>query len=514
MPYCYGVSPSPFGRLSKADPQESAPEAPVIRHDRYRLDDRISQDSNRESWRAYDLVLNRIVGIQIISREHPNFDDIHRAAHQAGAVVDRRIVRVIDVVPDKTDLCIVSEWMTGLPLDEFIHTPLSPQHAVTLTQRVVEAISVLGRADFDRRKAGDEALGHGRITPRSIIVSPSGEVRLRGHLVQAATWGKVHGASTAQEDIASVGAVLQACLTATWPAAIHSRLETTAKNGDDYSMPSQLRAWLPESVDKFVMRTRIGPYQHLHINDVRLGLLALKQEIPESEDDSFAHADEGASRPQQWLRVGMSVAASVVAVAVLGLGAMAAFQSDGSEPLAEGSSASETGDGGDKAQLFQAPEKAGAAVSSTRDLERTLAIVAAWGMNEKPQLLRSSKAGARVHDNDITTGWRTKAYSESRLGKSHTEGLLIDLGSTQRISAFGLNLIGSNSDFVIRTGNQDQLMRGGGKVFAKVKGAPSSLTSRKARPVESRYALVRFTKLPLGTKGYQGGILSLKVHGK
>lgn len=486
--------------------------APTIRHDRYRLDDFVRQDSNRQTWRAYDLVLNRVVGIQIVSRQHQNFDQIHRAAHQAGAVVDRRIVRVIDVVSDTDDLCIVSEWVEGLTLDEFIHTQLTPQHSVALTQSVVEAICALGRTDLDRRANTKDEWGHGRITPQSIIVSPSGEVRLRGHLVQAAIHGTVHGASVPQEDIASVGAVLQACLTEAWPAPINSQLEPSPSSGVDYALPGQLRAWLPKSIDDFVARTRIGPNQHQHINDVRLELLSIKHELPEDSVTTFGQGSDQAPGRSRLVRLGIGVAASVVVLGVVGFGAVAVFQGTGSEQLASDVPAPYN-DAATVQQFLAGEGDAVSAGSSPSVADRALPIVAAWGVGEKRHPLSSTETGALAHDSDIATGWRTQNYRSPNVSRNKVDGLLIDLGSNQAISAFDLELAGLNSDIVITTGTLKQLTSGKGAVFAKIDGAPDQLITRVARPVSARYALIRFTKVPLGANGYQGGILTLKVLG-
>ncbi len=490
------------------DQPENAEHVPVIRHGRYRLDDFIEQDAHVERWRAYDQQLNRVVGIQVVSREHPRFDAIHRAAHRAGAVVDRRIVRVIDVVPDKDDLCIVSEWVVGLPLDEFIHSPLNPQHSASLTQSVIEALISLGRTDFNRRGSAND-WGHGRITPQSVIVNPNGEVRLRGHLVQAAMYGTVHGASYSEEDIDSVGAVLEACLTARWPADVDSHLERAPFNGTEYTLPGQLRAWLPDSVDQFVARTRIGPNQHKHLGEVRLGLLSIKQELPADDDGTLPQTVDAGHDRTKWLRLGMGVAASVVAIGLLGMGAVAVFQSPDTELVA-----SSEVDNNDSTPFENSTRQFANTGGEGTLSDRELQIVAAWGFGEKPKKLTSSKSGALVHDSDITTGWRTNSYSSANLGGSNTEGLLIDLGSTQSVSAFDFNLIGSDSDLIISTGTKNQLLAGKGALFDEVEHAPNQLVIRKARPVDTRFALIKFTKLPLGVDGYQGGILTVKVLGQ
>lgn len=514
------MPPSNTDRPDQAEPADQVTGAaqpdlpdhsPVIRHDRYRLDDFIEQHPELQSWRAYDLVLNRVVGIQIVTRAHPNFDNIHRAAHLAGGVVDRRIVRVIDVVPDTEDLFIVSEWMDGLPLDEFIHTPLDPQQAVTLTQKVAEAVCALNQTE--RLGPTQQERGHGRLTPQCIIVNPNGEVRLRGHLVQAALWGTVHGATLAQEDIAATGAVLEAGLTATWPAPVASQLEQTPLGDSNYALPGQLRAWLPKSIDTFVAKTRISPDQHPQTKDVRLGLLAIQQELPDDSDAALSHSSQSPSRRSQLLKRGLAVTAGVAAVGAIGVSGFALVQSGGAEPIA--SSASQPSRTGADAQAAAALNaNAANPTAGTRDPERALPIVAAWGLDESHKKLTSTTAGAFVHDNDITTGWRTKSYRSANVGQANADGLLVDLGASQAINAINLDLIGGNTDLTIKVGSKKQLVAGKGRDFAEITSAPSDLVVRKARAIDSRFLLISFTKVPLGTDGYQGGILSLKVLGQ
>lgn len=511
MPYP-GTMPPPSDHLFSGDQHGEPLQPPIVRHGRYRLDDFIDQTAYTQSWRCYDLVLNRTVGVQLIARDHPNFAEVQQAALTAGRVVDRQIVRVIDVVLDDDDLCIVSEWVEGLLLDEFIYTQLTPQQSITITQGVVAAICAL-YDDSSTNQIGTEAgQGHGRITPQSIIVSPTGEIRIRGHMVQAALIGKIHGVENKSEDIAAAGAVFQACLTATWAAPVESQLEPTPRSGDTYALPGQLRAWLPKSVDTLVAKTRIGSQQFSELNDLRLGLLAIAQELPHDLDADGPLEQKKSFRSNRLLKQTIGVVAAVAAVAILGTSGVALYQSNQSELVA--SESTNPNEESFDSQAGVLGKETIATLAAPTDNERSLPIIAAWGVNEKPKLLASSTTGALVHDSDITTGWRTKTYPTANIGTDHPDGLLIDLGSIQSVNAVDLDLIGEDSDLTIKIGSKKRLMTGDGTVAATIVSAPSTLILRKARPLTTRYLFIDFTKVPLGENGYQGGVLSLKVLGR
>lgn len=486
---------------SDADP--SAEMHVTIRHERYRLDDLVSTELGHESWRGYDLVLNRIVGLQIINRSHRYFPLIHQAALKAGQVVDRRIVQVIDVVLDADDMIIVSEWMDGSPLDEIHAAPMSAQQSTKLAQEVALAVSALNRHNVN----------HGRIGPSCIVLNRNGEVRLRGHVILAALIGNTNQEVARELDISAVGASLVAGLTNTWRGPIESRMNQSPVHNGEFLAPSQIRASLPRQIDEFVARTDIGPNQFRSIDDVMLGLVNAQHVLPPDYDiDQPAQAHGRSKAATAFRRTGgiiIGIAATAV-VASAGIGII----------MISGNQASDSAQAGEPPRSSTSQSQIETPIPQTSDSEpasveeRELPIASAWGREEVGKHLSSTPEGALIHDGDISSSWKTPVYRTSKVSKKSFDSLIVDLGSEQPVKAIDLQLIGEDSDIVITLGKNPKFPVAKKNMFADVSSAPSSLVVRKARPVTTRYIAITFTKVPPGVDGFQGGIGSLKVRGQ
>ena len=135
--------------------------------------------------------------------------------------------------------------MSAIPLEQLLTTAMTPAQSVEVTRRVGEAISHIHAA----------GITHGRVRPASVMIDKEGEVRLRGHMIDARIYGIEPGSDPAAADISGLGAIMTACLTGRWPGSSPTALPAVpivAKAGEPF--PSQLRADLPDSLDTFVIR--------------------------------------------------------------------------------------------------------------------------------------------------------------------------------------------------------------------------------------------------------------------
>ena len=156
---------------------------------RYRLEELISESGPTVTWRAFDQVLSRSVLVHLLApagsggdpkSDQPGESELLAAARQASVATDSRFVRVLDAVqstdPDLGSY-IVCEYTTGQSLEMILsHAPLSGLEAAWVVREVADAL------------AGVHSLGlyHQRINPDTVIITPTGNVKIVGLLIEAA----------------------------------------------------------------------------------------------------------------------------------------------------------------------------------------------------------------------------------------------------------------------------------------------------------------------------------------
>ena len=183
---------------------------------RYRLEELISESGPTVSWRAFDQVLSRSVVIHLLAAGDPGAADLLATARQASIATDSRFLRVLDAVhSDDPQLgsYIVCEYAVGQSLELVLHHgPLSGLEAAWIVREVADALS------------GVHSLGlhHRRINPDTVIITPTGNIKIVGLLIESELQGPrsqvVHGADTPElVDVLDLGRLLYACLVARWP---------------------------------------------------------------------------------------------------------------------------------------------------------------------------------------------------------------------------------------------------------------------------------------------------------
>ena len=134
---------------------------------------------------------------------------------------DSRFLRVLDAVHSSDPAVgsyIVCEYATGQSLEMILsHGPLSGLEAAWITREVADAL------------AGVHSLGlyHRRISPETVIITPIGNVKIVGLLIEAAlrpsATDVVHGANTPElVDVTDLGRLLYASLVCRWPGGRRS----------------------------------------------------------------------------------------------------------------------------------------------------------------------------------------------------------------------------------------------------------------------------------------------------
>src|SRR3954468_16939368 len=84
---------------------------------RYRLTDLLTEQEGGRFWRAFDSVLHRDVAVHIIRADDDRAPLLREAARTSATVLDRRMLRVLDIDDTPEGCFVVNEWGSGTSLD-------------------------------------------------------------------------------------------------------------------------------------------------------------------------------------------------------------------------------------------------------------------------------------------------------------------------------------------------------------------------------------------------------------
>lgn len=477
---------------------------------RFRLDDLIVGDATEGLWRAYDQLLKRTVAVRLVPRSDPRQEGLRAAACVAARVVDHRVARVLDVLDHETTLLIVTEWVDGIPLEQLLRTPVSPARALAITRSVVEAITQIHAAGTT----------HGRLRPASVMLTDEGEIRLRGHCIDAQLFGVAPGGDPVAADIHGTGAIMMACLTARWPGSPATALRDAPIVGGKMTTPAQLMADLPDDLNEYVVRALAAvpsrqtvpveqPFKSLE--DARNAITGVgdlgRMTVLRLHDKPLP--EQGKGRHIGRRTVGILVSVGVIAgVAAVGGGLLVSGNAAPyNAAIAAPSGQSAT------APVVPQPRLLQVTPSPANTQEKPLPIAGVSSFDPQGEgIVRGSYANYAV-DKDVSTAWYTDTFKRQNLGKVNGTGLIIDLGGSHPVRAVELGLVGNDTDLQIRTAQTLSDSIDGYKRISFVRGAPGQIIVREPRPVTARYVLIWLTAVPWSSNGYRGGISSVKVRG-
>jgi len=184
--------------------------------DRYRPLDQVAPDEETttgviRSWRARDRVLNRDVALRVHTPGGPAAREWITRALTAGGLATPALAMVYDAAEGTGGAepggaaYVVNEWIEGDRLSDRLAEsgPLGEREASAVVRRLAEGVAEAHRV----------GLAVGGLTAEHVVLRPGGLVGLLS--VPAA-------ASTPEEDITALGALLELCLTAGRPTPIAS----------------------------------------------------------------------------------------------------------------------------------------------------------------------------------------------------------------------------------------------------------------------------------------------------
>jgi len=471
---------------------------------RYELRDLVADKAGSSLWRAEDTVLGRPVGIRLLSWDDPRAGDLKTAAIAAATLMDRHVVRVLDVLEQEGQLAVVTEWVSGRPYGELIE-PADADHDDGPHFDCVTVVRDIARCVASAHAAG---ITHGRLRPNAILITDSGDVRVRGFGVDAVLWG-VSPAEALDDaraaDLHGVGALLYAGLTRRWPDGPVDDLDPAPRNAAGrVPWPSRVTADVPPGLDEVCARSLLttspmrGKPRYESVTHLVDALVITSATVPRSQEA----AQRSTTTSPNAIRAARSAVAMFCAVLLIIIGARWAL-SDGGRPLTV-----------DVAAPRIAASPSTTAGPAPNVIPSRVALVAAkdfdpYGSDKKENPLLTGRA----IDDDPSDGWLTSRYTESNIANKPGVGLIVDLGTPRPMSLVSLRLKGSGSDFDLRTADAPGANEKAYQLQAAVTGAGNAVTVRFPSPITARYLLIWFTGLPYIDGRYRGGIDDVVVKG-
>ncbi|MGQ0467119.1 MAG: protein kinase family protein [Sporichthyaceae bacterium] len=222
------------------------PEVGVRLADRYRLETCAHSLDGVTVWYANDEMLARAVGIYVIPETHELAEPMVTAAQAAATLEDSRFVRVLDAFRRDGNVHVIFERLPNArTLSDVLAKdgPLEPTLAQALITEAAEGICA----------AHEVGLAHLRLSPDTVLVTGTGQLKIFGLCIEAARHG-TSSANPARSDTRGLGRVLHAALTARWPEGEAFGLQAAPYENGAICTPRQVRAGVPDALDGVVDR--------------------------------------------------------------------------------------------------------------------------------------------------------------------------------------------------------------------------------------------------------------------
>jgi putative peptidoglycan lipid II flippase len=513
-----------------------AVEPGTVLADRYVVEDLLAEEGDSRSWRARDKILARSVVLQVLPSSSPYAAAMLTAAKRAARVGDPRILQVLDAVDDGSLAYVVREWATGQSLDVVLSEgPLGARRATWVMREVAAAI------------AGAHRLGmaHRRLAPDTIVITKSSGVKVIG-LGTFAALQEFSGEDSEREDMRDLGRLLYACLTARWPGGPVAGLPAAPTEHGRLLRPRQVRAGVPRALDAICDRIladqpRVGePITTAGEMCDALSLLLATNGFESTGSGLSAPPIDSRPRPVEpppavWLpddatppgadqpafvppigrddgddKTSLGRTLMWTVVAVLLAGAVLLAYLIGQNGLRSGGSPPPASSGGPTSASSSPPATHPLRIAAVQDFDPPP------GSGEE----NHNEVGLAV-DGDPGTAWQTLRYQgDPHLGglKSGV-GLVVDLGSVQRVTRVALTIQGIGTNLQLRAAASDATSMPSAsadqyRLVKTVSGAGRHATVALQPAVRTRYLLVWLTSLPGDGPGfYRGGIAEIEVSG-
>ncbi len=559
-----GPDTEPMERIA---PRAASLPAGTVLASRYRLEELIAESVPTVTWRATDLVLSRSVLVHLLAPDADNEATLLSAARKASVATDSRFLRVLDAV-HSTDpglgSYIVCEYATGQSLEMVLsHGSLSGLEAAWVVREVADAL------------AGVHAVGlhHQRINPDTVIITPTGNIKIVGLLIESslrpARAGVVHGADSPEMvDVTDLGRLLYAALVCRWPGGPGFGLPDAPVVGRHWMTPRQVKAGVSPSLDNVCDQILGDPPRHRMPRLTSAGAVVTALTKVLGPADASGDLERRLRQPVP--RIGAKPGDPVPVSALLdqppSLITRPASPTPASRPAAQadpppvGARTGQTtltrpvrpvdtsksrrwigvlliltvllvtagvisavalmGRVAPQGRAIVDPP-ASTEPSPTPSAPLSLTIVGARDFDPEadPPSENPGEVGL-AYDGDPKTRWRTVSYFSADLGNlKRGVGLVVDLGSPQPVRGVEVALSGRGTDVELRipktnpTGITSPPMRSDRqwRRVATDNNARANATLTPKSAATTRFVLVYLTSLPEEGDGFRGGIYEISV---
>ncbi|MCD9199368.1 protein kinase family protein [Aeromicrobium wangtongii] len=506
---------------------------------RYRLQELISERHGSTTWRAHDQILNRNVGIEVISSRDPRAEHFLRAARESTAVTDPRFLRVLDLVEnERGHHLVIREWARAFGLDQLLaQSSLPNRRAATVVAEVAEAIA----------HAHEHGTYHRRLTPRQVLLKQSGAVRVVGLGVATALApvGRQDTLSDLQAyeqlDVEALGKLLYACVTSRWPGGDVDGLLAAPTEHDRLLRPRQVRAGVSRDLDQVADRILGSPPRH-HATPLRKAAdigrtLRLTGEDEDVLDDQPSLA--GISSPDLLRLDPVIVPGGPPPGLEPPRRRPKAYEPAPPTTFERGKERAKGAARGDRGLILlgvvgalvimtligvlasRAGQHSSDAVNDSSPL-RVLPIQRATDFDPQGEDGQENRADTTFAIDGLPeTGWRTSTYLGSAAlgGLKDGVGIVLDLGGVREVDSVRLRLSGAPTSLVIYAApeSMDKTPRSRGDLstVATVEGAGSDASISLRSGILTRYVVIWLTSLPEVEPGsFRGEIRDVVIRGR
>ncbi|WP_235432477.1 protein kinase family protein, partial [Nostocoides japonicum] len=248
---------------------------------RYALSRRLDERDGAQIWQAEDSTLQRAVSVLVVPSTHPHAAALLDAARRSALVDNSNLARVHDVGQGGGVAYVVEESLAGAQsVAELARDGGMPAEEV---RRVAGLVS---RGLEAARKRG---LHHSCLSPRSVVRTTSGDVKVVGLATSAALRGveDEDADSASREDVVGTVAIVYAGLTGLWPLdSDGAGLSRAPSYGSGPTAPSEVAAGVPGDLDALCRLTltahrgpqtpgelarELAPWSHEPVEGVGIG---------------------------------------------------------------------------------------------------------------------------------------------------------------------------------------------------------------------------------------------------
>ena len=463
--------------------------APVLAG-RYRLLEPVTDDGPTALWRANDDVLARPVAVRLLTGPAATDERVEAfvaAAREAGAVNERRVVRMYDAAETDEGAFVATEWCEEPTLAEVLQTgPMAPADALELVRSVATALT----------SATAAGVGHGALGPAAVHVLPGSQAKVRDFAVLAAAAGSER-TGVARRDTRALAELLYAAVTGRWPGPgdRSGGLPPAPYADGRLCSARQVRAGVPRSIDTVISRV-LDPDRVRSLPPIvsPAEFLAALPAVIERPTAAPAERRRGGRLVlPRFVRRGLTVAVPLALLVGVGVAGWVAGTEIGRVP--------------DVGARFPSLPKSSTGASPGAAAGGPVTVTAVQSFDPLGDGAESPGSARNAADGDESTSWETERYDSSPTfgGLKSGVGLVFDLGAPTAVRSVTIALDTPGAALELRSGSTASPAVEGYAVVAKEAEAGRTVTLRPSGGA-ARYWVLWLTRLPEADRGFRARV--------